>query len=838
MKDSWKLVRKAILDDVAPIFRETNDPKFSNVELAVDLFKNVLYFKSGIKAFDGMAASTIEVFGDLYSKGNGLHLKALFSALEIYLKKVLYIVEGTDFSSEKSKNLASCLKGLNLLKRDNDGNTPNLEISLCKNYENSANFLKYVCLAYCKRNDEIHGFQHLSKKEVYTVLESIVVVYIYAMFEHLEKIKSVVGRVVTIDAELENYRAYIKNQLSTNLSLRMLESDFGIHIQELDEFEVTLKARAKRRLEEKEEYLKDSMKQRNFPVKFLPEIDGVMGNNKYILLHGIATSGKTTVLKKLGKDFLERYDSPFLFYLELSEIFKKGNGHSISDHIHELFKGFSQLPVELDKIPGKALILLDGLDEVPILESRDSIMEQILALKQYGNLQVVLSSRTNEYLTNNSKIDTFFEKFELLPISITDIAKIGERILGHGAQYSNFVKMIKKSSLLKAFPKTPLTSILLAILFKESDINLRELPKNITELYKKFVDLFLSRWDKSKGISEQFEIQKKEFVLQTIALHMQKSRLISISEEELERFLDELGKRKQIGGPKDPGEHLKNICERTSLLVKDDLHKTYRFFHLTIQEYLAALKFDHKDDDLLVKNFLDEWWLNPNIFYAGNKTDYSEVLTRVSKFETLPVNAESKFNYISHSSQVLLAAHNIDNEIRRGVLFSMLSVFEDFTKEVIQEIIDVGNDKNENRQILRLRNQTLLDIILTLRDTFMEFFQIGDFISELENIWNEILFGEGEYHFSDTTLYALSYCLAVQKKDARFLEEFVITDRIEINSRWFRIVEVDIEVKKLVFTRKKVKLRIKHVANRNHEYIKKQFTERFRKHYESLIGWH
>ena len=46
---------------------------------------------------------------------------------------------------------------------------------------------------------------------------------------------------------------------------------------------------------------------------------------------------------------------------------------------------------------------------------------------------------------------------------------------------------------------------------------LKELPKNISELYSKFIDLFLNKWDKGKGISEQYQLAEKEFILKAQA---------------------------------------------------------------------------------------------------------------------------------------------------------------------------------------------------------------------------------------------------------------------------------------------------------------------------------
>jgi hypothetical protein len=841
MKDNWKQIRTDILDNVKDTFENSN-PQYLNVENAIEIFKNVLSFKTGIKKLDGLNESISESLNEIYHTKPGKinPLENLLNNIEAFLKKIIFIKTSVDYTNDNTKNLMWCLKELKLLQK-NGINYPILDEANLISFKGKPNYLEHVCRTYISRNT-FHNAPKLKIAEIYQISESALIVYIYSILLELPMLKASVGQVITTEKQLDVFKNYSIDVLSYNPTLKMIEGDFGLRMNTIDDFEIKVKAKAKKRKDEMDDYLKDTGAYTLTPIKLLPEIEGIISNNKYLLLHGIATSGKSTILKKLGKDFIEKYDSPYLFYFELSDIYNNKNNAtpSLTDYLQNKFKNVTGVEFVFEKVTDKILILLDGLDEVSAKENRELIIKQIIELKKYNNIQVVLTSRTNEFISNDPNIDKYFDKFELLPLNINDIITIGSKILGTGSSYNNFVKVVKKNSLLKAFPKTPLTSILLAILFKDKLIDVKELPKNITELYKKFTDLFLNRWDKTKGISEQFEIQKKEFVLQTIAEYMHTKRIVSISEEELIQFIADLAKRKPIGGPQNPKEHLKNLCERTNILIKDQFSNTYKFFHLTIQEYLAAIKFDNKADDTLVNNFYDEWWLNPNIFYAGNRNEYPEVLNRISKLEIYPTDSEMKFNYISHCSKVLLAAHNLDNSIRNQVLKSMIKIFDEFSKEFILDLVSISEFKDENKaidkKIIKIKNQTLLEIILTLRDIFLEFFQISDFQNELENIWNEILFSEENITLCDITYYCLSYCLSTKTMRAKYLEEFVITNKIAINSRWFKIVDVDINIKGLKNTRKNITLKIKQNTVKNKTYVQKQFKEKVSKHYESICG--
>ncbi len=117
---------------------------------------------------------------------------------------------------------------------------------------------------------------------------------------------------------------------------------------------------------------------------------------------------------------------------------------------------------------------------------------------------------------------------------------------------------------------------------------------------------------------------------------MHEQGLVSISAVDLKGFLANMFEEYDLHHFGDPADFLRNICKRTNILVWEPDDKSFHFFHLTIQEYLAATQMANSDESKLVSNFLDGWWLNVNIFYAGENQDKSEVLKRVASREVLP----------------------------------------------------------------------------------------------------------------------------------------------------------------------------------------------------------
>ena len=364
---------------------------------------------------------------------------------------------------------------------------------------------------------------------------------------------------------------------------------------------------------------------------------------------------------------------------------------------------------------------------------------------------------------------------------------------------------------------------MLAILFKEDQISATEIPKNITELYKKFLDVFLNKWDKSKGISEQFKIAQKEFVLERIAKHMHDKGEKSITGQELNTLLADLFNKHPIDADS-PEDFIRMVCDRTNVLQCDDKTKSFKFFHLTIQEYLVSAGLSNKDENVLLDNLYDEWWLNTNIFYAGRNPDKIGVLDGIIKGKIYPVGMMDKFMFIMHTSKILQAAHLLDRSKRESLVLIIVKVLNELIGDVIDAVV--------NDEIPTMKDHTLLDIILWIRGFFVEFLSSDQFDESLEKIWDKSQ--KGEIEFSDILQYCLAYCISKKKKNPDYLLNWVLETN-NLNVRWYKIVEVDIDVMKLNAKEKKY-LKIKNKSKRNSSYIQEQFKERLKKHYSSITG--
>lgn len=623
---------------------------------------------------------------------------------------------------------------------------------------------------------------------------------------------------------LTKYNETMLGDVLQNKSLKFLQTDFDININNFEDFELTIKARSTKFEKERDEYLEGNMTK--VPVKFLPDIQSIIENKKSFFIHGIATSGKSTILKKIGKDFIMAKPNSIVFYIELNKL-KNNTNTCISDYIENVYYEMTKHHFELNDFKDEhVLLLLDGLDEVQNEDLRAKIINEIKAFNKIEfSVQIILTSRTVDIVKNDLELNSIFDQFELMSLNLGELVKVGERIISDKEQAKSFVSLITKGEIVNAFPKTPLTSILLAILFKEDKIDPKDLPRNITELYEKFMDLFLDKWDKERGVSQQYKLKERIFVLREIAQKMHTDNSIEIEEDDLIEFLVELKKERPVEILSDAKEFLRNLSLNSNILIYNSELKRFRFFHLTIQEYLASLSFETDNEEFLAENFLNEWWLNPNIFYAGKKPDNSSLISKISELKLYPVDLMDKSTYVIHSSKVLKAAHLVSNSERTVMLKTMIGIFDGLTKELIKSIIGAKDPKFYKR--------TILDIILWARSFYMDYFNSNQFLDCQKKIWSEIVENDST-NLTDITRYCIAYDLSVSTKDAKYLLNFISSDST-LNARWSKIVDVDITVKHLRHNRKgKPILKLKQNAVKNRKYIAKQFNEKISKHYKTI----
>lgn len=268
-----------------------------------------------------------------------------------------------------------------------------------------------------------------------------------------------------------------------------------------------------------------------------------------------------------------------------------------------------------------ALLLLDGLDEVPETDSlRNQVKNVIEDFKYaYPKCRILVTSRTYAYQKQNWCLNGFKVAI-IAPFNDQQIKKFVDnwyKYFGESlnwpedkcqSQSAALINALVKIPTLRALAERPLLLTLINILHAWRG---GYLPQRREELYAEIVDLLLERWENpkivrnSKGnidilqpsLAEWLKVDKQKIraFLNKLAFdgHLKQSTQIStadIPEDELVIELMELSANPDVK----PKRLLEYLSHRAGLLLPRS-EGVYTFPHLTIQEYLAACYLTDED---------------------------------------------------------------------------------------------------------------------------------------------------------------------------------------------------------------------------------------------------
>ena len=142
-----------------------------------------------------------------------------------------------------------------------------------------------------------------------------------------------------------------------------------------------------------------------------------------------------------------------------------------------------------------------------------------------------------------------------------------------------------------------------------------DIPANITELFKKFTELMLGRWDQSKGLAQQYQSQVKDFLLCRIAFTMHEEGATSLPFSKFTEIVSE--ELKVRGLEAEVSVLFDEIVNRSGLLRVEGDSVVFR--HLLLQEFFAGRGIPSTEH--LMRYVAKSWWQRPIVFYFGDRPD-------------------------------------------------------------------------------------------------------------------------------------------------------------------------------------------------------------------------
>jgi predicted NACHT family NTPase len=336
----------------------------------------------------------------------------------------------------------------------------------------------------------------------------------------------------------------------------------------------------------------------NIREKRVPGLEAVEKFPKLMIL-GKPGAGKTTFLKHLAMQCIRGQ-----FQADCIPIFITLKEFAETDDQPDLLSYINQLPnVEANKHSsitevvraGKALILLDGLDEVRGIDN-SRILKQITTFSQkFPNSQFVITCRiaAREYTFEN------FVEVEVADFDaqqVTDFSNQWFHCKNDLVKAERFLQKLKDDEPLRELASNPLLLTLLCLVFEDAG----NFPANRAELYENGVDVLLKKWDVKRNIERDqvykgLSLKRKEDLLSEIANATFTAGNYFFKQREVESFINQYIQNLPHANTNlevlalDSTAVLKSIEAQHGLLV-ERARNIYSFSHLTFHEYFTARK--------------------------------------------------------------------------------------------------------------------------------------------------------------------------------------------------------------------------------------------------------
>ena len=254
---------------------------------------------------------------------------------------------------------------------------------------------------------------------------------------------------------------------------------------------------------------------------------------------------------------------------------------------------------------GKALILLDGLDEVADSSKRSRIVDHIDAfLRQYPQNRAIVTSRPAGYRPDYFRTDEF-SHYQLQPFDDSKIEKFVNHWYENRFQSKDpaegrrrrdsLMKALEGNDQIKLLARNPLLLTVIVLIHRYRAY----LPRKRYALYERAIDTLLTAWDAEKELQCDWDLEMLKRLMQRVAYWVhtrgsmgdphQSSALIERTEliQELSDYLVEERNIKPYKAKAEAKRFLDHIRNRAGLINEQGLER-YAFVHKTFQEYLAA----------------------------------------------------------------------------------------------------------------------------------------------------------------------------------------------------------------------------------------------------------
>lgn len=408
-----------------------------------------------------------------------------------------------------------------------------------------------------------------------------------------------------------------------------------------------------------------------------------------ILLLGGAGSGKSTALLRMCYVLCEKgisaaKQSTIPVFLRAQDIADEPSS-SLLDLISATTRKVSgQRKASLkttDLNSGNLLLCVDALDELANCKVQEDVVAKIIEFHNlYPVCKIVVTSREHGFIEKIENLSKFTE-FRISPMSYKKADKIIQRL-----NKKNKLPTARSQEFLRRLQDVhgmELNPLLVTVFAASSEYSRQDIPANITELFKKFTEMMLGRWDNRKGLALQYQAPLKDFILTRVGFEMHRREETNIGMDEFKKLVaHELSIR---GHEADVETLTEEILHRSGLFRI--VNSKVEFRHLMLQEFFAGRGLPSPDlvEDLISK----DWWRRALVFHFGQNPGENRLLQQLTERITAKTPPEV-FCSIVTLGLALQASYLVETKKKQEILVWLINelseVLQHYEKDVVANV--------------------------------------------------------------------------------------------------------------------------------------------------------
>lgn len=377
----------------------------------------------------------------------------------------------------------------------------------------------------------------------------------------------------------------------------------------------------------------------------------VLNKERFVFVEAGMGYGKSRLLRQVAIDlsnhsrFSEHTVLPI--FINFRDLIDK-HDNSLSSILESLKKD-----EKLDLEKYSLLFVIDSVDETKSDNQSkiESIHEFVAQLMPHEKISVVFGSRPFDDPLVEQDLERSVIRYALQPLSMQRLVSFVEKICEKSSLPSRLKSDLQKSDLFRSLPKTPISAILLGrVLNSEA----KDLPSTLPELYSKYLELALGRWNISKGRMSEKEYETTVILVRHIAKFMFENDTPEISLGDAKLIVNEYLCKRETGQNTD--QLFDNIIGCTEVFSVDEIRNILFFKHRTFLEFMYSenMYIDYGKGAKIDHPF-DGYWGAVNYFYLGKLKDCPEQLREI--FDLIPKSEPELVGKLIQAGSYLLAAY-------------------------------------------------------------------------------------------------------------------------------------------------------------------------------------